>query len=58
LAYSFRSEGNQVEMWVFVVNGNFYEIEGVYPFGSPTTPTARGEAKLCLDSLEFGGSAG
>jgi hypothetical protein len=57
LAYSFRSEGNQVEMWVFVVDGNFYEIEGLYPFGSPTTPTARGEAKLCLDSLEFGGSA-
>jgi hypothetical protein len=58
LAYSFRSEGNQVEMWVFVVDGDFYEIVGRYPFGSPTTPTARDEAKLSLDSLELSGSSG
>ena len=57
-AYSFRSQGSQVEMWVFLVDGNFYEIVGSYPFGSPTTPTARHEAKLCLGSLELIGSAG
>jgi hypothetical protein len=57
-AYSYRYHGSHVEMRVFVVDGDFYEIQGSYPFGSPTTPTARDEVKLSLDSLELSGSAG